>query len=85
MNDKSTDFPQYRKTFNGLSYYKITDETNFIEIQSIGEKRFKHTIKAEQYFEKLKVLEMLDLNSDLYLLSTENEFNRELTLSQSLS
>lgn len=79
MNDKSTDFPQYRKTFNGLSFYKILDETNFVEVQLIGDKRFIHTIKAEQYFEKLKVLEMLDLNSVLYLLSTEKEFDLMFT------
>ena len=72
------DFPQYRKLSNDKAYYKISSLDLFIELQQVGSTYFKYEFKAAQYPEKLKILDMLQLNG--YLESTEEEFNEKLRL-----
>lgn len=74
MNSKNTHFPQYRKLFNDKSFFKIIDERNFLEIQVVGKKYVLYTFKADQYFEILKVQEILDQNNPLYHSLSEEEF-----------
>ena len=70
------DFPQYRKRFDNKSYYKIINERNFEEVQLIGNKVFIHTIKAEKYFEILRIQEMIECDGEMYIISTEAEFQK---------
>ena len=70
------DFPQYRKRFDNKSYYKIINERNFEEVQLIGNKVFTHTIKAEKYFEILRIQEMIECDGEMYIISTEAEFQK---------
>jgi predicted ribosome-associated RNA-binding protein Tma20 len=65
-------FPQYRKHLSGKNFYKITDPSNFTEIQLIGSKKIILEIKANTYFETLRIQEMLN-ESDCYLLADEKE------------
>lgn len=74
MNNKNTHFPQYRKLFNDKSFFKILDERNFQEIQIVGDKYTLYTFKAEQYFEILKVNEILEMTNSLYTRISEEEF-----------
>ncbi|MDX1446005.1 hypothetical protein [Lishizhenia sp.] len=73
MDHKVKDFPQYRRLFNGKSYYKITSSKEFIELQQVGEKWFRYEIKAAQYFEILRLNDMLATN-DLYHPVTADDF-----------
>lgn len=73
MEHKVKDFPQYRRLFNGKSYYKILNDREFVELQQVGTKWFRYQIKAAQYFEILRLNDML-ATSDLYLVAQENEF-----------
>lgn len=57
--DKNTDFPQYRMISNGKAYYEIINNEEFIEVQVIGKKKWIHTVKATQYPEKLRIMDML--------------------------
>lgn len=59
MNNKVTDFPQYRMLSNGKTFYKITDERNFEEIVLMGSKKIRHKMRAEQYPEMLRIQDML--------------------------
>lgn len=59
MNNKVTDFPQYRMLSNGKVFYKIISMDEFVEIQFLGDKKMQYTVKAVQYPEKLKILDML--------------------------
>ncbi len=59
MNKENVDFPQYRMLSNGKVFYKIISMDEFIEIQFLGDKKIQFTIKAVQYPEKLKILDML--------------------------
>jgi hypothetical protein len=65
-------FPQYRKHLSGKNFYIITDPSHFTEIQLIGSKKIILEIKANTYFETLRIQEMLN-ESDCYLLADEKE------------
>ena len=67
-------FPQFRKLKNNKSYYKITSERTFIELQSIGDGFFKINIKASKYPEIILIQDMLNFSNN-YKLSSEEEFN----------
>lgn len=73
MEHKVKDFPQYRRLFNGKSYYKITSNNEFIELQQVGEKWFRYEIKAAQYFEILRLNDML-ATSELYFSVAAEDF-----------
>jgi hypothetical protein len=75
MQDKNRDFPQYRKLINNRSFYEILDERNFREIQLIGSRTVLHVVKAVQYPEILRVMDMLT-DQELYRMSDEQEFKR---------
>ena len=51
---------------NGKVFYKILSHDEFIEIQFIGSKKMQITVKAVQYPEKLRILDMLAI-SDTFL------------------
>lgn len=61
MADKSknTNFPQYRRYKNGLSYFKILSLIEFEEIKVVGEKRIKQHVIAGQYPEKVFINDLL--------------------------
>lgn len=67
MNDKVTDFPQYRMLSNRKTFYKIIDDRNFEEIQLMGSRVLHYKIKAEQYPEILKIQDMLNGFEGLYI------------------
>lgn len=69
------EFPQYRKLINERSFYRIESFDAFTELQRVGSNVLVYSIKAEQYPEKLKILDMLQGNDANYLISNETEFN----------
>lgn len=70
-----SEFPKYRKLINNKSYYRIEDESHFIEIQLIGNKEFELKINAVQFPEKLKIKDMLNCE-DPYIKIEQNEFDQ---------
>jgi len=67
MNDKGTHFPQYRMLSNGKTYYKITGDRNFEEIQIMGSRLVRHVFIAEQYPEILRIKDMLEGYEGIYV------------------
>ena len=59
MEPKNTDFPQYRKLSNLKCFYEILNERHFREVQLIGLRVVLHDIRAEQYPEILRIMDML--------------------------
>ena len=45
------------------------------EVQIIGEKQFRFDVKADKYFEIIRIQEILDVNNELYIVISEEEFN----------
>lgn len=73
MDNKNTDFPQYRKLSNGKTFYKIKDERSFDEVQLMGTKRLVYSTIANQYPEMIRIKDMLELQEP-YKMSNENEY-----------
>ena len=67
-------FPCYRKLRNDKSFYKISGERTFTEIQCVGNQYFKIEIIANKYPEIILIQDML-IKRGIYDLSTEEEFN----------
>jgi hypothetical protein len=62
MNATKMDFPQYRKYSNGRSYFRISSEKDFEELQFIGDRVVWYRVLAHQYPEMRTIKEMLDLH-----------------------
>ena len=75
MMNKDIVFPQYRKLANSKSFYKITSDRNFEEIQLVGSLKNKYMFEAKIYPEILKINDLLDLVDENYLESSESEWN----------
>ena len=67
-----TTFPCYRKLRNDKSFYKISGERTFTEIQCVGNQYFKIEIIANKYHEIINIF----VRQDLRLLgSNKTGFN----------
>lgn len=69
------DFPQYRKRFDNKSYYKVINEESMQEVQRIGKKIFYHELKADKYFEKILISDIISAPNDVYQVISEEEWN----------
>lgn len=74
MNGLGTDFPQFRKLSNNKVFYRIDSSDEFTELTLMGNRKIIHTVKAIQYPEKLRIIDMLKC-AEPFLLSDEIEFN----------
>lgn len=75
MNNKISDFPQYRKFTNGKHFYKILSERSFEEIQLVGQRIHSFTFEAKKYPEIIRIQEMLE-NQSIFPMSSENEWTK---------
>ena len=78
MNNKVTDFPQYRMLSNGKSFYKITDDRHFEEVQRIGSRISRQQFTAAQYPEILRIQDMLGGMDGIYLTIDEERWKNEI-------
>lgn len=79
MNNKVTDFPQYRMLSGKKVYYKILSDKEFIELSWIGSRMIRYTVTATQYPEMLRIMDMLECEEPYAVLPKEKEelFNSE--------
>lgn len=73
MDNKFTDFPQFRTISGRKVYYKITSDKQFIELSWIGEKQFVVNVNATQYPEILRIMDMINCESPFEILPQELE------------
>jgi hypothetical protein len=73
MNNKVTDFPQYRMLSEKKVYYKIFSDKEFVELSWIGNKMIRYEIKATQYPELLRIMDMLACEYPYAILPKEKE------------
>lgn len=59
---ESTAFPQYRRSVNGLNWYRIASPVDLLEVQRVGSRWLLHRIRAEAYPEKARILELLAMS-----------------------
>lgn len=71
--NSSSQFPVYRKLSNEQRFYKIESSDCFTELQLVGKKVLKFSIRADQYPEKILIQDMVDLIHP-FLESSSTEF-----------
>ncbi|MBN9294443.1 MAG: hypothetical protein J0G96_10735 [Flavobacteriia bacterium] len=76
MNDKITEFPQFRKLSNEKHFYKILSEREFEEIRIIGITKKYHVFEVQQYPELLRIKDMLE-QIDLFPVISEQEWESQ--------
>ena len=69
------EYPIYRKLINNRSFYKVVYSKNFEEIQIIGTKRRHQLIEAKQYPDILYLLDLIELNHEGIIESSESEWS----------
>lgn len=68
-------FPQYRKYRDTDTWYCIHDLESFTEIKRMGSRFLTHEVKATIYPEKLRILDMLECNDDLWISVSAQDFH----------
>lgn len=69
------DFPVYRKKFDGRSFYKISSDVLFQEVQLIGNRFFIYNIEATKYFEKLQIITMIAADNELHDVCSKEDYD----------
>lgn len=68
------ELPVYRKLANGASIYRIEAEDRFTELQRVGTSWLVHTVLAERYPERVRIVELLEARGEEVLLASPEEF-----------
>jgi hypothetical protein len=55
-------FPLYRRSVNGLNWYRIESPVELTEVQRVGERYIVHRIKAELYPEKARIMALMAMD-----------------------
>lgn len=54
-------FPLYRRSANGLNWYRIESESELTEVQAVGRRHVIHHLKAHAYPERLRIHGLITL------------------------
>lgn len=76
-------FPLYRRSANGLNWYRIESATEFTEVQSVGSRYVAHLIKALTYPEKVRIMELIAIEDGGATTCRGDEFDLILRLAGS--
>ncbi|MEQ9187895.1 MAG: hypothetical protein RLP15_09175 [Cryomorphaceae bacterium] len=68
-------FPLYRKYPNNLSFFKIIDDSHFIEIKRTGRNVAIHHFEARILPDRYLIQDMLTMEGGFWVESTSEEFN----------
>ncbi|HMN04813.1 MAG TPA: hypothetical protein PKD45_03730 [Flavobacteriales bacterium] len=55
-------FPLYRRSINGLNWYRIDSPTAVTEVQRVGSRHVVHRLEAIAYPEQVRVLSLIDMH-----------------------
>jgi hypothetical protein len=72
-------FPLYRKYINDKSYFKIESETAFTELKHLFGKQWEvNHFEAKNYFDRLYITQLIDLETAHFAESNASEYNTVL-------
>ncbi|MBS1944480.1 MAG: hypothetical protein JST98_04610 [Bacteroidetes bacterium] len=54
-------FPLYRRSSNGLNWYRIDSESELTEVQALGRRHVVHHLRAHAYPERLRIHGLITL------------------------
>jgi hypothetical protein len=72
-------FPLYRKTSDNKHFYRIEGLDRFTEIQVMGSRSIEHQVRATQYPERLRIMDMIEGGDGRYLPMDEREWPNRST------
>ena len=52
-------FPLYRRSTNGLNWYRINSPTELMEVQRVGSRYVYHRLLASAYPEQVRIMELI--------------------------
>lgn len=52
-------FPLYRRSANGLNWYRIGSATELTEVQRVGGRYLLHRLEARAYPEKARIMDLV--------------------------
>ncbi|MBS1548201.1 MAG: hypothetical protein JST38_18500 [Bacteroidetes bacterium] len=59
---EQTGFPLYRRSSNGLNWYRVDSPTEFMEVQRVGKRYVVHRVEAVIYPEKARVMALIAMD-----------------------
>lgn len=54
-------FPLYRRSANGLNWYRVESWTAFTEVQRVGGRYIAHRVQAKAYPERVRLQGLVDM------------------------
>ncbi len=57
----NTGFPMYRRSTNGLNWYRIDSWTEMHEVQRVGRRLITHHMRANLYPERVRIMALVQL------------------------
>jgi hypothetical protein len=72
-------FPLYRRSANGLNWYRIDSPTEFTEVQHVGRRYVVHRVRALIYPERMRIAELIGMEGGHVLACGVKEFEATLT------
>lgn len=71
-------FPLYRRSVNGMNWYRIESATEFTEVQRVGSRFVVHRMKAAIYPEMQRVMGLIMMEDGHVAASDADEFEQSL-------
>jgi len=59
--DAAPSFPLYRRSANGLNWYRIESWTAFTEVQRVGSRYIAHRVLVKAYPERVRIQDLIDM------------------------
>lgn len=78
MVKETITFPVYRKYEGNRSFFKITSENNFTEIQLMGSKLFMHKVTAKTLPDFQLIVDMINRHNNHWEVASETEYENAL-------
>ncbi|NQV52776.1 MAG: hypothetical protein HQ500_06315 [Flavobacteriales bacterium] len=75
-------FPLYRKYPNDLSFFKILDDSHFIEVKRTGKSADVHHFEAKILPDRNFIQDMLNMEGGFWVESSPEEFSLHLAAAQ---
>lgn len=58
------EYPAYRRSINGLNWYRIDSATELTEVQRVGRRYVVHRMRALAYPEQVRIMTLLAMEDD---------------------
>jgi len=72
------DFPLYRRSVNGLNWYRITSPMMFTEVQRVGSRYIAHQVRALIHPDRVRIADLIAMEDGHVVACEPSEFDAVL-------